>query len=128
LALAEPNLDSWNDGHDPDLALHLIASHHGYARPWAPLCIDQSPIEVSLQQIGLDISLTPEQRLACVYHRIDSSVAPRFWRLTRKYGWWGLAMLEAVLRLSDHRVSQKESQMQSKQAKRDLPQNQEASV
>jgi CRISPR-associated endonuclease/helicase Cas3 len=36
----------------------------------------------------------------------------RFWSVTQTYGWWGIALLESVLRLADHRVSQLEATMQ----------------
>ncbi len=89
-----------------DILLHLIASHHGYARPFAPVVIDSEYPEVTVE----GMTLTGEQRKACPPHRIDSGIAERFWDLTRCYGWWGLAYLETVLRLADQQASADEDQ------------------
>lgn len=114
LAFAEVHNDVTKEVEDPELLLHLIASHHGYARPWAPVCIDASPSELSLNQIGLpEITITEEQRTNRAYHCIGSSVPHRFWQLTRRYGWWGLVWIESLLRMSDQRVSRIESSKQS---------------
>jgi CRISPR-associated endonuclease/helicase Cas3 len=88
-------------GEHIDLLLHLIASHHGYARPFAPVVIDDEYPDVTVA----DVTLRADQRNACPPHRLDSGIAERFWDLTRRYGWWGLAYLEAVLRLADQQAS-----------------------
>ena len=93
-----------------DLVLHLIASHHGHARPFAPVVIDDNPPDVSLDDPA--IGVTGAQRRENPPHRLDSGVAERFWLLTRHFGWWGLAYLEAVLRLADQRASQREDEQQ----------------
>jgi CRISPR-associated endonuclease/helicase Cas3 len=87
-----------------DLALHLIASHHGYCRPFAPVVIDREPQCVSFG----DVKLCSKERLEKLPHALDSGVAERFWRLTREYGWWGLAYLEGMLRLADWYASDDE--------------------
>jgi CRISPR-associated endonuclease/helicase Cas3 len=86
--------------------LHLIASHHGYARPFAPVVCDDEYPEVTVE----GNTLTGDQRRTCPPHRIDSGIAERFWELTRCYGWWGLAYLEAVLRLADQQASADEDE------------------
>jgi CRISPR-associated endonuclease/helicase Cas3 len=87
---------------DHELFLHLIASHHGYARPFAPVCLDEHPPDVRGQLAGVAIALDAGQRRQLVpAHRLDSGLADRFWQLTRRFGWWGLAYREAILRLAD---------------------------
>jgi CRISPR-associated endonuclease/helicase Cas3 len=84
-----------------DLFLHLIASHHGHARPLAPVTDDPEPPPV-LGRLGAQpISLSGRDRRRWIAHRVDSGLADRFWQLTRRYGWWGLAYLEAIVRLGD---------------------------
>lgn len=85
-----------------DLLLHLIASHHGHGRPFAPVCLDPEAPPVSGSHDGTLIKLPAEERARLVEpHNLRSGISERFWRLTRRYGWWGLAYLEAVVRLSD---------------------------
>lgn len=87
--------------HDWELVLHLVASHHGYARPFTPVAVDAPGVSVAFPWDGLELRAESDHQLS----RVDSGVPERFWRMTRQYGWWGLAWLEAVLRLADHRAS-----------------------
>lgn len=65
-----------------DLALHLIATHHGRGRPHFPKGGFDPDAE----------SCSPQ---------IHTEVMRRFGRLQRKYGWWQLAWLENLLRCAD---------------------------
>lgn len=92
--------------HDWDRVRHLVASHHGYCRPLAPWVPDADPVEVVFKSDGVECRATSAHTLA----RLDSGVAERFWITVRRYGWWGSALFEAILRLADHRQSEREQQ------------------
>jgi CRISPR-associated endonuclease/helicase Cas3 len=102
-------------GRDRDLVLHLIASHHGNCRPFAPVVIDPIETEPSMAhariaQVVLE-SGALEAHVVTALERLDSGIATRFWLLNRRYGWWGLAFLEALLRVADWCRSQEEQDL-----------------
>jgi CRISPR-associated endonuclease/helicase Cas3 len=72
-----------------DLVLHMIAAHHGRARP----------------HFSAEESFDPEHPDSVV--RAAAREAPaRFARLQRRYGRWGLAYLESLVRAADIVASQ----------------------
>ena len=87
-----------------DLVLHLIASHHGHCRPFAPVVCDEQGVDVDFELCDQQTHWSGPTGL----ERLDSGVADRYWRLVRCYGWWGLAWLESLLRLADWRQSERE--------------------
>lgn len=101
--LAEHAHDFLPADHVPrELLLHLIASHHGYCRPFAPVIVDETPVDVRFELLGTTWSHSSTTGL----EKLDSGVSDRFWTMLRRYGWWGMAWLEAILRLADHRCSE----------------------
>lgn len=102
VALVQHDEKLWSEAHDWDLVLHLVASHHGYARPFVPVGADETPVELQVPWDGRTLRASSDHGLL----RLDSGVPQRFWRGVRWYGWYGLAWLEAILRLADHRASE----------------------
>ena len=86
---------------DRDLLLHLIESHHGYCRPNAPPVADQGAGPVEYEFNGAVLRALSSTGL----EKAGSGASRRFWACTRKYGWWGLAWIEALFLLADWDVS-----------------------
>lgn len=107
-ALSALAVTSWLDtqpahpwGDDPQLLVHLVAAHHGHARPLLPPVTDPAPQDVPC-------TMPDRQRITIKSADMgtDWSGPDRFHTLNRRYGPWGLALLEAILRLADMACSE----------------------
>jgi CRISPR-associated endonuclease/helicase Cas3 len=76
---------------DRALATHLVASHHGRARALLPPTYDPDPEEIDVPGHGVFGS----------GDTVDWAQPARFAALNGAYGRWGLALLEAIVRLAD---------------------------
>lgn len=91
-------------GEAGDLARLLIGTHHGHGRAFPPVVDDSSPVCVRVAVDGKTVEACSSHGL----HRLDANWIDLFWRLVRRYGWWGLAYLEALLITADRTVSARE--------------------
>lgn len=69
-----------------DIVLHLIAVHHGWGRPHFAEPFDPERSQDRANEVAME-------------------VPRRFARLQRRFGRWGLAWLESLLRAADHAAS-----------------------
>ncbi|HHO52823.1 MAG TPA: hypothetical protein ENK18_18590 [Deltaproteobacteria bacterium] len=116
VALVADREDLEARAHDWELVLHLVASHHGWCRPFPPAVADPPPGEDV--ELAVDLDGEPVQLRRSSAHdlaRLDGGIAERFAQLQRRYGWWGLAWLEALLRLADHRASEHQDSVHPKE-------------
>ncbi len=89
---------------DPELAAFLIGTHHGHGRPFFP---HQDPWDAHARTVdGRVIEPGPgPEALDWEWRGLDWPGL--FARLRTRYGDWRLAWFEAVLRLADHRASER---------------------
>ena len=90
---------AWGDPDHRELLLHLVVSHHGNGRPLLPPVDDGTAAKVSAVVDGVAVEAPAD--LA----RVDWDQPRRFRKLNERFGPWGLALLEAIVRLADWRVS-----------------------
>lgn len=105
-ALSARLVGSWLEGHRDefesplaDLLLHLVISHHGSGRPLIPPARDDASGNVTSEIEGAAVEAPADLSI------IDWDQPARFRRLNRRFGPWGLALLETILRQADHSVS-----------------------
>lgn len=105
LAMVKSSSKVLAKANDTDLVLHLIGTHHGWGRPLLPIIKDSKPQKLSYT---IDGYVLGEVSSDFVESSLALDMADCFWRLVEKYGYYGLAWLEAILRLADHQQSAQE--------------------
>jgi CRISPR-associated endonuclease/helicase Cas3 len=91
------------DAPDPDLALYLAGVHHGRGRPLMPNRPDEGTrFDFAYCDQQLQFDGAPH------LGDLGSGWASLFWRQNEHYGSWGVAYLEALLRLADQLQSSDE--------------------
>jgi CRISPR-associated endonuclease/helicase Cas3 len=92
--------------HSPELVLWLIGTHHGHGRPFFP-AIDWPGQSEEIIEADLGDGMVAAASTMSVAS-LTAKWIDMFLRLEAQYGAWGLAWLEAILRLADHRQSEAE--------------------
>ena len=96
--MAESHPD-FQDEHDRDLVRYIIGTHHGHGRPLFPPVEDMHATgRIEWHLDGKGMTANPEHGLG----KLGSYWVDMCGDLYRKYGPWGLAHMEAVVRLADH--------------------------
>jgi CRISPR-associated endonuclease/helicase Cas3 len=106
-----PLMPRFAEAKDPELVLWLVGTHHGHGRPFFP---HADPEDAQTRTNFPNLPGIPRtlpsgygpQSLAFDWNGLDW---PTLYELLKaRYGVWELARMEALLRLADHRASEKE--------------------
>jgi CRISPR-associated endonuclease/helicase Cas3 len=89
---------------DAELALYLVGTHHGRGRAMMPFKDDDG----TRFRVKVANGETLEYEGIPLLGELGSKWPVLFWKLVKRYGPWGLAYLESVLRLADHLQSRDE--------------------
>ncbi|MEV0700063.1 type I-U CRISPR-associated helicase/endonuclease Cas3 [Saccharopolyspora sp. NPDC050389] len=92
--LAQHLLTGRDEELDRELVVHLIGAHHGHNRPLYPPVHDPAPPQTITLTDGTTVDTHG-------FTTIDWASPARFARLNTRYGPWGLALLETIVRLAD---------------------------
>lgn len=87
-----------------DLLIHLVLSHHGHGRPLVPPAAEPRDLPVRARLL-LGPGDAVETETMSGLSRTDWGQPRRFRLLNEHFGYWGLALLEAVVRQADHIAS-----------------------
>lgn len=96
------------EARDPALVLWLVGVHHGLGRPLFP---HRDPLDEETRELPDVLGIACRLEATAGPQSLSFDFAGRDWpqlfdELKRCYGIWGLARLEAVVRLADHRASE----------------------
>ncbi len=121
-----PSMLRFAEARDQELVLWLIGTHHGHGRPFFPHSDpDDNEMRDRLPNVlGIPSTLPPghgPQSLAYDWNGLDW--CDLYDRLKTRYGVWDLARMEAILRLADHRASEKEQHRALKEQDKDQSMN-----
>lgn len=100
LAVSQPSLIAEVDA---ELVRHVIVSHHGKARPLLPGLLDGAAPKTRVEIDGQEVMVDGDP------NQVDWTQPSRFEVLNERYGWWGLAFLETLVRLADMSCSERGS-------------------
>lgn len=93
-------VDGLVDLEDADLVRHLVIAHHGHGRPLvAAASGTQLAVSTTVEVAGGPVTATTDPG------SIDWDQPRRFRDLSERFGAWGLAWLETLVRQADHLVS-----------------------
>jgi CRISPR-associated endonuclease/helicase Cas3 len=104
VAILKRNAGLLNGNKYRDLILYLVGTHHGRGRAMMP-ATDDTGTDIGFTFCGYRVEYSGIHAL----DSIDSGWTDLFWMIQRRYGYWGSAFLEMIVRLGDHIESGREA-------------------